>query len=90
MFQSCHHGPIHGSLGLLLLRVGTLALQGSQPEETPGGCPCEGQHHLRQIRQQQKNEAQKKQQGWTLVHDGEEFAAIRGGTLLTVQAHHQS
>jgi len=32
-----HHGPIHGSLGPLLLRVGILALQRSQPEETPGG-----------------------------------------------------
>jgi len=31
MFQSCHHGPIHGRLDPLLLRVGTLALQGSQP-----------------------------------------------------------
>jgi len=38
MLRSCHHGPIHGSLGPLLLRVGTLALQGSQLEETSGGC----------------------------------------------------
>ena len=31
-------------LGPLLLRVGTLALQGSQPEETPGGCSLGGVH----------------------------------------------